>query len=77
LKNWADSRKGARPVGFPRFKSRRRTTPGVRFTTGAIRVEPDRMPVVLPRLSRRGPGGIDAAFAAATVTARCIFMVVT
>ncbi|MGA4731952.1 IS607 family element RNA-guided endonuclease TnpB [Micromonospora taraxaci] len=55
LKNWADSRKGARagrPVGFPRFKSRRRTTPSVRFTTGAIRVEPDRMHVVLPRLGR-------------------------
>ncbi len=55
LKNWADSRKGTRagrPVGFPRFKSRRRTTPSVRFTTGAIRVEPDRMHVVLPRLGR-------------------------
>lgn len=55
LKNWTDSRKGARagrPVGFPRFKSRRRTTPSVRFTTGAIRVEPDRMHVVLPRLGR-------------------------
>jgi IS605 OrfB family transposase len=55
LKNWADSRNGkraGRPVGFPRFKSRRRTTPSVRFTTGAIRVEPDRMHVVLPRLGR-------------------------
>jgi IS605 OrfB family transposase len=55
LKNWSDSRKGKRaggPVGFPRFKSRRRTTPAVRFTTGAIRVEPDRMHVVLPRLGR-------------------------
>jgi putative transposase len=55
LKNWTDSRSGkraGRPVGFPRFKSRRRTTPSVRFTTGAIRVEPDRMHVVLPRLGR-------------------------
>ncbi|WP_433718842.1 IS607 family element RNA-guided endonuclease TnpB [Actinoplanes sp. CA-051413] len=55
LKNWAESRKGTRagrPVGFPRFKSRHRTTPSVRFTTGAIRVEPDRMHVVLPRLGR-------------------------
>jgi putative transposase len=55
LKNWADSRTGkrvGRPVGFPRFKSRRRTTPSVRFTTGSIRVEPDRMHVVLPRLGR-------------------------
>jgi transposase len=45
LKAWADSRAGkraGRAVGFPRFKARRRTTPNVRFTTGAIRVEPDR-----------------------------------
>ncbi|MCG5450456.1 transposase [Micromonospora hortensis] len=45
LKNWAASRqggRGGRRVGFPRFKSRRRGTPSVRFTTGAIRVEPDR-----------------------------------
>ena len=55
LKNWSESRTGkraGRPVGFPRFKSRRRTTPSVRFSTGAIRVEPDRMHVVLPRLGR-------------------------
>ncbi|WFE21646.1 IS607 family element RNA-guided endonuclease TnpB [Solwaraspora sp. WMMD937] len=55
LKNWTDSRSGKRAgrlSGFPRFKSRRRTTPSVRFTTGAIRVEPDRMHVVLPRLGR-------------------------
>ena len=55
LKNWADSRAGkraGRPVGFPRFTSRRRSTPSVRFTTGAIRVEPDRMHVVLPRPGR-------------------------
>jgi IS605 OrfB family transposase len=55
LKNWADSRtakRAGRPVGFPRFKSRRRTTPSVRFTTGTIRVEPDRKHVVLPRLGR-------------------------
>ncbi|MBM0225158.1 IS607 family element RNA-guided endonuclease TnpB [Micromonospora sp. ATA51] len=55
LKNWSDSRTGKRAgrrVGFPRFKSRRRSTPSVRFTTGAIRVEPDRRHVVLPRLRR-------------------------
>ncbi|MFU8874601.1 IS607 family element RNA-guided endonuclease TnpB, partial [Micromonospora sp. SL4-19] len=55
LKNWSDSRTGKRSgrrVGFPRFKSRRRSTPSVRFTTGAIRVEPDRQHVVLPRLGR-------------------------
>jgi putative transposase len=53
LKNWSDSHVGkrsGRPVGFPRFKSRHRTTPSVRFTTGSIRVESDRMHVVLPRL---------------------------
>jgi transposase len=42
LKGWGDSRsrerKGA-PVGFPRFKSRRRSKLAVRFTTGAIRCE--------------------------------------
>ncbi|MEU0156717.1 helix-turn-helix domain-containing protein [Micromonospora fulviviridis] len=55
LKNWSQSRSGTRagrPVGFPRFKSRRRSTPSVRFTTGTIRVEPDRMHIVLPRLGR-------------------------
>ena len=55
LKNWSDSRSGiraGRSVRFPRFKSRRRSIPSVRFTTGAIRIEPDRMHVVLPRLGR-------------------------
>ena len=53
LKNWADSRKGERKgrrMGFPRFKSRRRHTPSVRFTTGTIRLEDDRRHVRLPRL---------------------------
>nr|WP_238362003.1 IS607 family element RNA-guided endonuclease TnpB [Actinopolymorpha pittospori] len=55
LKNWSESRSGkrtGRSVGFPRFKSRRRSTPSVRFTTGTIRVEPGRKHVVLPRLGR-------------------------
>ncbi|WP_406046265.1 IS607 family element RNA-guided endonuclease TnpB [Micromonospora sp. NBC_00898] len=55
VNSWSDSRTGKRAgrrVGFPRFKSRRRSTPSVRFTTGAIRVEPDRKHVVLPRLGR-------------------------
>lgn len=55
LKNWSDSRKGTRsgrPVGFPRFKARARTTPSVAFTTGTIRVEADRRSVTLPRLGR-------------------------
>ena len=53
LKNWSDSKKGkraGRPMGFPGFKSRRRATPSVRFTTGVIRVEPDRKHVTLPVL---------------------------
>ena len=53
LRNWADSGKGVRKgrrVGFPRFKSRRRHTPSVRFTTGTIRIEDDRRHVRLPRL---------------------------
>lgn len=44
-------RKGAR-VGFPRFKKRGRAPDTCRFTTGAIRVEPDRHHVTLPRLGR-------------------------
>lgn len=51
LKNWSDSkrgkRKGARAL-FPRFRSRRRAKPSIRFTTGAIRCEGAR--AILPRL---------------------------
>lgn len=53
LKNWSDSRKGkraGRPVGFPRFKSKRAAVPSVKFTTGTIRIEADRKHVTLPRL---------------------------
>jgi IS605 OrfB family transposase len=53
LKNWGDSRRGkrkGRPVGFPRFKTRRKARPSVRFTTGAIRCETTH--AVLPRLGR-------------------------
>src|SRR5207248_5546367 len=55
LKNFSTSKNGDRKgkrVGFPRFKSRRRATLSVRFTTGVIRVEADRMHVTLPRLGR-------------------------
>ena len=55
LKNWSDSRKGkrrGRAMGFPRFKSKRTAVPSVKFTTGAIRVEPDRMHVTLPTLGQ-------------------------
>jgi IS605 OrfB family transposase len=53
LKNWSDSRNGerrGRRVGFPRFRSRRKHAPSVRFTTGTIRLEDDRRHVTLPRL---------------------------
>jgi putative transposase len=55
LDNWAGSKNGSRNgrrAGFPRFRSRRRTVPSVRFTTGAIRVERDRRHVTLPRVGR-------------------------
>ncbi|MFC9895402.1 IS607 family element RNA-guided endonuclease TnpB [Nocardia sp. NPDC127579] len=54
LDSWSMSRKGmraGRPVGFPRFKSARARR-SVRFTTGVIRVEPDRHHVRLPRVGR-------------------------
>ncbi|WP_214321964.1 IS607 family element RNA-guided endonuclease TnpB [Nonomuraea sediminis] len=53
LRNWSASRDGTRKgtrVGFPRLKVRHRSRPSCRFTTGVIRVEPDRRHVTLPRL---------------------------
>jgi IS605 OrfB family transposase len=53
LKNWGDSRKGkrkGRPAGFPRFRSKRKSRPSVRFTTGAFRCEA--WHAVLPRIGR-------------------------
>jgi putative transposase len=38
----------ARPVGFLRFKARRRDRGRVRFSSGAMRLEPDRRHLVLP-----------------------------
>jgi putative transposase len=55
LQNWSQSRQGQRKgprVGFPRFKSKRHSAKKFTFTTGAIRVEPDRHHVTLPRLGR-------------------------
>jgi putative transposase len=52
LRNFTASRHGrrkGRPVGFPRFK-RRGHRDSCRFTTGAIRVLPDRKHVQLPRI---------------------------
>jgi putative transposase len=45
--NWQTSRAGKR-VGFPRFKKKGRDADRVCFTTGAMRVEPDRRHVTLP-----------------------------
>ena len=53
LKNWADSRSGrrkGRPVGFPHKKRKGRCRDACRFTTGAIKVLPDRKHVQLPRI---------------------------
>jgi putative transposase len=55
LENWATSRSGERAgaaVGFPRYKSKHSVARSMRFTTGAIRVEPGCHHVVLPRLGR-------------------------
>jgi putative transposase len=49
--NWQTSRSGTRAgkrVGFPRFKRKGRDADRVCFTTGAMRVEPDRRHVTLP-----------------------------
>jgi putative transposase len=49
--NWQQSRAGKRAgkrVGFPRFKKKGRDADRVCFTTGAMRVEPDRRHLTLP-----------------------------
>lgn len=49
--NWQQSRAGQRAgkrVGFPRFKRKGRDADRVCFTTGAMRVEPDRRHLTLP-----------------------------
>ncbi|MBT2393373.1 IS607 family element transposase accessory protein TnpB [Streptomyces sp. ISL-1] len=51
--NYAKSKQGKRKgkrVGMPRRKSKHRARLACRFTTGTIRVEPDRRHVTLPRL---------------------------
>lgn len=55
LENWSATKSGARrgeKMGFPRFRARHRTPRAVRFTTGVIRLEPDRHSITLPRLGR-------------------------
>ncbi|MFC7422405.1 IS607 family element RNA-guided endonuclease TnpB [Nocardia tengchongensis] len=51
---WSKARRGERAgtARFPRFKRKHRAAKSVRFTTGAIRVEPGRHHVTLPRLGR-------------------------
>jgi putative transposase len=51
LDNWNTSKNGTRKgrrVGFPKFKSARRDPGRVRFTTGTMRLEPDRRTITLP-----------------------------
>jgi putative transposase len=51
LHNWSDAKAGRRKgpqVGFPRFKARHRDPGRVRFTTGAMRLEPDRRHITVP-----------------------------
>jgi putative transposase len=51
--NWQTSRAGSRRgrrVGFPRFAKKGRDRDRVTFTTGAIRIEPDRRHITLPRV---------------------------
>jgi putative transposase len=53
LRNWSDSRNGrrkGRPMGFPRRKKKRHGRVGCRFTTGQIKVLPDRKHIQLPRI---------------------------
>jgi putative transposase len=55
LGNWSDANHGRRSggrVGFPRFKARRRDRGRVRFTTGAMRLEPDRRHLTLPVIGK-------------------------
>ena len=51
LSNWSSSKQGkrkGRKVGFPKFKSRHRDQPRVRFSTGAMGFGPDRRSITLP-----------------------------
>ncbi|MFI1701474.1 IS607 family element RNA-guided endonuclease TnpB [Streptomyces bobili] len=53
LKNWQDSKKGKRKglrMGFPRFRTKAKAVPSIRFTTGTIRLEESRKHVTLPVL---------------------------
>jgi putative transposase len=53
LSNWAASKNGARrgsAMAFPRFKTKTGSAKTFSFTTGGIRIEPDRCHITLPRI---------------------------
>lgn len=56
LKNWSDSRKGrrcGRPVGWPRYKSKRTSIPRFAYTTGSFGlIDGDPKALRLPRIGR-------------------------
>jgi putative transposase len=55
LHGWSASKRGRRAgqqVGFPRFKARHRDRGRVRFTTGPMRLEPDRRHLTLPVIGK-------------------------
>jgi putative transposase len=55
LHNWSDAKAGRRKgprIGFPRFKARHRDRDRVRFTTGAMRLEPDRRHITVPVIGK-------------------------
>ena len=56
LKNWSDSRKGrrcGRPVGWPRYKSKRTSIPRFAYTTGRFGlIDGDPKALRLPRIGR-------------------------
>ena len=62
--NWQQTRAGKRAgkrVGFPRFKKKGRDADRVCFTTGAMRVEPDRRHLTLPVIGMCGSMRTPAA----------------
>jgi len=85
LTNWSNSKHGTRKgrrVGFPRFESKRHTKHRVRFTTGAMRLEPDRPHLTLPvigtlrskettRRVRRHVVNCNARILSMTLSERC------
>lgn len=67
LANWDASRKGVRNgprMGFPRFKTKAGATKKFTFTTGPIRLEPDRHHITLPGLARSRPTRTPASWPA-------------